>query len=236
MTKKDSSKRIQKALAALEASRFRMLNEMLYRSTSDQAYKYFETNKTDFTAYHEGWRSQVKKGWPVVPVEFLYKQILEKIPVFGHKPRIADMGCGEAFLAKKLHTVSDICSFDLFAANSFVTVCDIKSVPLEPNSTDIIVYCLSLMNTDYFLSVKESLRIIKLGGYLYIVEIASRFSKSTLESFLKAMGKCGFSLAQKKCLSKMFLFFSFKKTSTSVEIDFEPSSWPPLSPCLYKRR
>ena len=62
---------------------------------------------------------------------------------------IADFGCGEARLA---HALSSSCkkihSFDLVALNDKVTVCDFSRTPLENESIDIVVFCLSLMGTN----------------------------------------------------------------------------------------
>ena len=62
---------------------------------------------------------------------------------------IADFGCGEARLA---HALSSLCkkihSFDLVALNEEVTVCDFSRTPLENESVDIAVFCLSLMGTN----------------------------------------------------------------------------------------
>ena len=62
---------------------------------------------------------------------------------------IADFGCGEARLA---HALSSSCrkvySFDLVALNDKVTVCDFTKTPLENESIDIAVFCLSLMGTN----------------------------------------------------------------------------------------
>ena len=62
---------------------------------------------------------------------------------------IADFGCGEARLAHSLSsTCKKIYSFDLIALNENVTVCDFTRTPLENESIDIIVFCLSLMGTN----------------------------------------------------------------------------------------
>ena len=62
---------------------------------------------------------------------------------------IADFGCGEARLA---HALSSSCkkiySFDLVALNQNVTVCDFTRTPLQNESIDIVVFCLSLMGTN----------------------------------------------------------------------------------------
>ena len=61
---------------------------------------------------------------------------------------IADFGCGEARLARALSSsCRKIYSFDLVALNEEVTVCDFSRTPLNNESVDIAVFCLSLMGT-----------------------------------------------------------------------------------------
>ena len=62
---------------------------------------------------------------------------------------IADFGCGEARLARALSSsCKKIHSFDLVALNDAVTVCEFSRTPLENQSIDIAVFCLSLMGTN----------------------------------------------------------------------------------------
>lgn len=54
-------------------------------------------------------------------------------------------------------------SMDLVAARKEIIPCDIANTPLEPNSLNVAVYCLSLMGTnlkDFFL---EANRVLKTG-------------------------------------------------------------------------
>lgn len=66
-----------------------------------------------------------------------------------HTLVIADFGCGEARLAHALSsTCKKIYSFDLVALNEEVTACDFARTPLDNESVDIGVFCLSLMGTN----------------------------------------------------------------------------------------
>jgi hypothetical protein len=70
--------------------------------------------------YHEGFRNQVQQ-WPENPVK-IFIDYLKAHP----KSVVGDFGCGEAEIAR---TVSNkVYSFDLQAANEYVTVCDIAKV------------------------------------------------------------------------------------------------------------
>jgi ribosomal RNA-processing protein 8 len=80
------------------------------------------------------------------------------------KLRVADMGCGEAALAQHFQKRKGIKvrSFDLAKVNEFVEVCDMASVPLEDESTDITIFCLSLMGTNFLSFLREACRYTKL--------------------------------------------------------------------------
>ena len=65
--------------------------------------------------------------------------------------RIGDLGCGEAQIAQSLvpKGFRQVWSFDLAKANAYVTVCNIRTVPLKSRSLDVVVFCLALMGTDF---------------------------------------------------------------------------------------
>jgi hypothetical protein len=73
----------------------------------------------------------------------------------------ADLGCGDAFLARNLKDHSKFNSFDLCKYNEYITPCDISHTPLENNSTDCAVFCLSLMGRNFIEYLSESRRILK---------------------------------------------------------------------------
>ena len=58
----------------LMGAKFRMLNELLYTSTSEEAVRYFSTNSKYFDVYHEGFRRQAEK-WPNNPVHTIIKYL-----------------------------------------------------------------------------------------------------------------------------------------------------------------
>jgi len=107
----------------LLGSKFRILNEKLYTISSEEAFDYFKNNPEDFEIYHQGFVIQASK-WPVNPNEILFKEL--KKEKYKNKT-IADLGCGEAILAKKLSEIVNekrkIFSFDLVKLNEFVTEC-----------------------------------------------------------------------------------------------------------------
>jgi ribosomal RNA-processing protein 8 len=99
---------------------------------------------------------------------------------------IADLGCGDGklgyilsstpptpSLAKKLKL--KVHSYDLASSGPHITVADIRSLPLEDNSTDIAIFCLALMGTNWIEFVEEAYRVLRWKGECWIAEVASRF-------------------------------------------------------------
>ena len=67
-SKEKGASKLQKSYAArLSGSRFRILNEELYTTTSSTAFDRFQSNPELFDQYHEGFRHQVE-AWPANPV------------------------------------------------------------------------------------------------------------------------------------------------------------------------
>lgn len=205
--------------ANLNTSKFRMLNEMLYTSYSNDALHYFNKNSNDFKIYHEGFSNQAKK-WPVNPNNVLIKELKKKKYL---NKRIIDLGCGEAFIAKELneHSIKNklkdryIKSFDIQSLNDRVTISDIKNLPLDNNSIDIAIFCLSLMGKNFIEFIIEANRVLKKKGVLFVAEIESRIKD--IIKFENTFTYLGFRLIKKKELNGYFKIFVFKK---SKDIEF----------------
>ncbi|KAK3390491.1 methyltransferase-domain-containing protein [Podospora didyma] len=194
----------------LVSARFRHLNETLYTRPSVDAFSLFQESPEMFSEYHEGFRRQVEV-WPENPVEGYIRDIkarakisrsasfanrnakndfsnpvanvkLLPLPRTGGKCTIADLGCGDAALAKALDPVKDklhldIRSFDLQTGGSaLVTRADIANLPLADRSVDIAIFCLALMGTNWIDFVEEAYRILRWKGELWVAEIKSRFA------------------------------------------------------------
>jgi hypothetical protein len=69
------------------------------------------------------------------------------------------MGCGEGKLA--LMVPNKVHSFDLHSLAPHITACDMARVPLKDASVDCVVYCLSLMGSNYLDFLCEGIRILK---------------------------------------------------------------------------
>ena len=182
--------------ARLAGSRFRILNEELYTTTSQNSYNKFKENPELFEQYHEGFRHQVE-SWPENPVDVIVRSLTSTYQKKKQTSTIgpcvvADFGCGDAQLAKDLLTVKrikknggendenifDVHSFDLVSPNELVTACDMANVPLKNKSVDVCVFCLSLMGTNLADFIREAHRVLKDDGRVKIAEVRSRIEYS----------------------------------------------------------
>ena len=134
------------------------------------------------------------------------------------------------------------------------------NVPLENESIDAAIFCLSLMGVDYGDALVEASRVLRDKGKLFIAEVRSRFadsnegedhrgtekqdgkskvsnSRSTLKLFLTALKGAGFAVIPMECDLKTnshFIVIScilHKRRCSNHAICF-----PPLKPCIYKKR
>uniref|UniRef100_A0A0N4ZUY7 Ribosomal RNA-processing protein 8 n=1 Tax=Parastrongyloides trichosuri TaxID=131310 RepID=A0A0N4ZUY7_PARTI len=210
----------------LIGARFRFINEKLYTIRGNEAYELFQNDPEQFQAYHEGYRYQVKK-WPINPVD----RIISMLRAEKKGQVIADMGCGDAKIAKQLGKMHKVLSFDLQSTNEHVIACNMSHVPVDSESVDIVVYCLSLMGTNLASFLKEANRILKLNGQLIIAEVVSRFKSIRL--FTIALKKLGFEIETKKILNNYFSLIVCKKID---EVKVKRPMGLKLDPCLYKKR
>lgn len=165
---------------------------------------------------------------------------IEKLPAFNERLlTIADMGCGEALLAKHFKEAgakTTVHSFDLVDSNELITKASIDNVPLVDNTCDLVVFCLSLMPTNLRDCIIEANRIMKKKGVLYIAEVVSRFEENNFKIFTNSMEQFGFKLKRQQTLQpdNYFVLFKFKKASKIEKIKGLPGIT--LKPCKYKTR
>ncbi|KAK5938871.1 25S rRNA (adenine645-N1)-methyltransferase [Knufia obscura] len=189
-----------KMRAKLTSARFRHLNETLYTTSSSDALNLFTNSPDLFAEYHAGFSQQVKDSWPRNPVDVYIKTLKSRgslaspvnasaalPPLPRRKPglcTIADMGCGDAPLARGLQSVIrklnlKLHNFDLHAPNSLVTKADISALPLRDGEVDIAIFCLSLMGTNWLTFVEEAWRVLRGDGKgeIWVAEVKSRFGR-----------------------------------------------------------
>ncbi|KAI6134860.1 methyltransferase-domain-containing protein [Pisolithus croceorrhizus] len=235
----------------LGGAHFRLINEKLYKSHSAEAVEMMKKDPKvfrDVSNYHDGFRHQVQ-SWPSNPVS----HYIDEFSRYPPKTVIADLGCGDAALAKALHPKNlNILSFDLLSDGAFVVEADICSrLPLpgsEPLSVertegegqivDVVVCALSLMSTNWPGCIREAWRILRPGGELRIAEVVSRFTAA--EDFVSLVRDVGFKLKKKDDRNTHFTLFQFKKVARATILDQEWSALLSrggvLKPCEYKRR
>jgi len=173
-------------LSATDYSSLRHINELLYKSTSEDAIRLVQRDPSILedvrqyvassfcftepgTQYHTGFRQQVK-SWPINPVG----QYVSEIAAMKRPLVVADLGCGDAAIAKEL-VPRGFCvlSYDLKSDNHYIIQADIcTKLPLPGSETrehsggqvvDIVVCALSLMSTNWVGCIREAWRVLKSG-------------------------------------------------------------------------
>lgn len=249
-SKENGTSKLQKSYAArLSGSRFRILNEELYTTTSSTAFDRFQSNPELFDQYHEGFRHQVE-AWPANPVDSMLRWLNKKYSHAKEQIVVADFGCGDAELAKRLLKVQSggkqkrtdkecpfkVHSFDLVAKSDLVTACDMSNVPLKDKTVDVAIFCLALMGTNVTDFLLEAHRVLKDNGRVKIAEVRSRFESSSgkdnLDGFAKQVALLGFDCNKADRSNKMFIMLELKKNGKKPDKKTDVK----IKPCLYKRR
>jgi ribosomal RNA-processing protein 8 len=143
------------------------------------------------TQYHTGFRHQVQ-SWPTNPVS----HYISALSTYSSKTIIADLGCGDAALARALVPKGmTVLSFDLVSDGAYVVEADVcMKLPLpgsegpegeksegEGHMVDVVVCALSLMGTNWPNCIRETWRILK-SGYVYYSSLTGRISPFSFDS------------------------------------------------------
>ncbi|QPG74834.1 hypothetical protein FOA43_002170 [Brettanomyces nanus] len=176
-------------------------------------------------------------------MEFYDKDSKKALKIFKKK-----YGGDSDIFAKNKKLNFEIHSFDLKKMNDKITVADIKHVPLKNRSCSVVIFCLSLMGTNFLDFIKEANRILIPRGELWIAEIQSRLTDDKGEEFSEVLSRLGFKHKETDTSNKMFARFEFFKPLNEVDPDLEDledleekrkenkeGKWL-LKPCIYKRR
>ncbi|ORZ30765.1 methyltransferase-domain-containing protein [Catenaria anguillulae PL171] len=214
----------------LEGAQFRWLNEQLYTIDGKAALELMQQQPHLFDLYHRGFRAQAI-AWPTNPVDRIFDDILAHTP---KNATIVDMGCGDAALAQKLKPQGyTVRSFDLVAKPPHVEAADMANVPLKDGVADMVVFSLSLMNTDWGKGAAEGARILRKGGVMKIAEVKSRIPD--LDGFIQCLEELGLAVINKDTSNTMFLMLTLRKKAANV-VKAKAEHFEPLKPCIYKRR
>jgi superfamily II DNA or RNA helicase len=163
---------------------FSKMNNRWYASDSTKTHDRLANNPEEWAHYHTLYR-QLRETWPVVP----YKEEITWLQARDGYV-VGDFGCGEAFIAAEAGNQHTIHSFDHVAIDKRVIACDIAHVPLEDESLDVAIFCLSLMGSNFTDYIREAHRCLVLDGHLHIWEAASYFDD--VKQFTAKLAKLGF--------------------------------------------
>lgn len=163
---------------------FSKMNNRWYASQSDKTHDRLANNPEEWAHYHTMYR-QLRETWPVVPFKEEIRWLSERDGLV-----VGDFGCGEAFIAAEAGAKHTIHSFDHVAIDKRAVACDIAHVPLEDETLDVAIFCLSLMGSNFTDYIREAHRCLRLDGMLHIWEAASYFED--VKKFCTALGRLGF--------------------------------------------
>ena len=123
---------------------------------------------------------------------------------------------------------------------------DISALPLDSNTLDVGVFCLSLMGTNFPQFLREANRVLKKtdfkleqeGGKLLVAEVVSRFPDGDCKEFLRlAKEEAGFTCLKVAKLKDFFYVMVLRKDRDARGLPGPSKEFTEsLRPCLYKKR
>jgi hypothetical protein len=165
---------------------FSALNRHWNQTNSAATHARLQANPEEWAQYHTLYR-EARKEWAVVPYEEMIRWCQQRT---GYN--IGDFGCGEAKLAEAVDDRHTVYSFDHVAVHENVIACDMAHVPLDDNTLDAAIFCLSLMGANFADYLREANRTLKLDGQLHVIEATSRFNDR--DQFVKGLESLGFAV------------------------------------------
>ncbi|OCF54846.1 hypothetical protein L486_07501 [Kwoniella mangroviensis CBS 10435] len=206
--------------AKLEGARFRWINEQLYSTPSTEAVEMMKKDPKIFADYHMTHRV-LTAGWPSPPLQ----HIIKALSILPAGTVIADLGCGDAGLARALVPQGKVVlSYDLISEGWVIQSDFLEQIPLPEKGkkkskrdekasevVDVVVCCLSLMGKNWVGGIAEACRVLKQGGTFHIAEVTSRFTST--EAFVEKVESFGLKLEEQDSPSTHFTLFRFTKES-----------------------
>uniref|UniRef100_W5N8N3 Ribosomal RNA-processing protein 8 n=1 Tax=Lepisosteus oculatus TaxID=7918 RepID=W5N8N3_LEPOC len=205
----------------LKSARFRFINEQLYTSTSQEAYRMLQQEHQAFNIDHRGFTAQVER-WPSNPVDSIISYLCNK----PSSMVVADFGCGDCKIARRVK--NKVHSFDLLPINDLVTVCDMARSRLFK----WLRGSLPLMGTNTGDFLVEANCVTNKNGILMITEVASRFEN--VRSFLLVITNVNLEFAVKD--TSYCYFYTFELIKTTESEGKSHTAGLELKPCMYKKR
>jgi hypothetical protein len=89
-----------------------------------------------------------------------------------------------------------------------VIACDIAHVPLEDDTLDLAIFCLSLMGSNFTDYIREAHRCLHIDGHLHVWEAASYFDD--VKKFAAALAKLGFDVTAPSIEGAFVRIYAFK--------------------------
>ena len=117
---------------------------------------------------------------------------------------IADFGCGENLLAKEIS--NKVHAFDHVAIDDSVIACDISNVPLNDESVNVVVFCLSLMGCNHLDYFKEAYRVLMPYGHIFICEPRQKWEDKQ-NKFVVALQETGFETVGSVKITNQFVYW-----------------------------
>lgn len=166
---------------------FSEMNKSWSTARSENTYKRLKNNEEEWYHYHDMYKKR-REVWNEIP----YLEIAKKIK---ERPEwiVADMGCGENLLSKEVS--NKVHAFDYVAIDNDVTACDMSSIPLADQEINAVVFCLSLMGSNYLDYIKEAFRVTKPYGNIFICEPKKKVERR-LEVLKKEIESIGFKIVE----------------------------------------
>jgi len=172
-----NSKKSNKSKKERVKTEISILHQRYKTLTSNNLHNEFKNNEDLWVSYHKI-AEENEKTFPEneIPRNKIIEE-LEKIKTKRTK-KVIDMGCGKAYISK--HFENDIrfdfINYDHISINDKIISCDISKLPLEDDSIEICILCLSMWGSNCKEYIKEAERILESNGKLYIIEPTKRWS------------------------------------------------------------
>ena len=181
---------------------FEKLNHQINIEKSETTHLRLLNNPEEWLEYHRQYR-EARKDWTIIP----YEEWIRRLKVLSPRLQIGDFGCGEAKIMEEIG--ERIHSFDHVTISNQVTACDIRNIPLEEGSLDVVIFSLSLMGKNWADYIRESKRCLATNGYLFISETTQSL-KGRLAALRETLHEQGFEIYQDNELG-LFTFIEARK-------------------------
>ena len=180
---------------------FSKMNQKWSVTRSEKTFKRLQSDPKEWFYYHQMY-AEKRKDWDEIPYEVIAKKI-DKRPDW----IVADMGCGENLLSKEIK--NKVHAFDFYSNDDDVVQCDMKNVPLDSDSVDVVVFCLALMAPNYLDHLKEGHRILRTYSKMFICQPYKKM-EGKIDKFKSKIEEIGFSVDHKTS-SQKFVYFDCTK-------------------------